>query len=187
MHGDLRNLRRVSILAGIALLFILGAYGPTSALAESVGQVKARKHPSYQVFAAKLKLPAIAVLETNTIQIGGQTRFELTSLAQMPAGQRQAVAEGLEVPLAVVNQFFFHQDGDLAEASAANNFAAQLRATVVDYHFLQDWWTRFSPPPQWQTLKLDALESLQAGQLAKVWELYLTLPRPAPPKNLRSE
>ena len=187
MKIGITTLRRASILAEIALLLILGANAASSAMAESADQVKARKHPSYQVFAAKLKLPAIAVLETNTIQIGEQTRFELTSLAQMPAGQRQAVAEGLAVPLAVVNEFFSRQEGNLNEAGAASNFAAQLRATAVDYHFLQDWWTRFSPPPQWQPLKLDALESLQAGQLAKVWELYLTLPRPAPPKNLRSE
>lgn len=187
MHGDLRTLRLASILAGIALLFILGAYGPAPALAESASQVKARKHPSYQVFAAKLKLPAIAVLEPNTIQVGGQIRFELTNLAQLPIAQRQAMAEVLEVPPAVVNQFFSSQDGNLSEVGAAANFAAQLRATVVDHHFLQDWWTRFSPPPQWQTLKSEALESLQAGQLAKVWELYLTLLRPAPPKNLRAE
>ena len=174
-------------LAAAAITLMLGsASAPSQDLSEPAGQVKARNHPSYQVFAARLKLPAMTVAETGVIQIGAQIRLELANLGQLTATQRQALADALEIPRALADQFMARLAVNRPEPAAATNVLSALRTLVTDYRYLQDWWTRFTPPPRWQSLKVDALQSLAAGELARVWELYLALPRPAAPKAVRS-
>jgi hypothetical protein len=174
-------------LAAAALALVFGSAGaPSQELPEPAGQIKARNHPSYQVFAAQLKLPAMTVADAGVIQIAGRIRLELASLGQLPAAQRQAIADALEIPLALVDQFVSRQAPASLEPAAATNVLSALRTMATDYRYLRDWWTRFNPPPRWHSLKADALQFLAAGELARVWELYLALPRPAAPRDLRS-
>ena len=174
------------VSAGLVVLLAPAAGGqPTATFPESSIEAKARRHPSYQVFAAQLRLPSMVVSGSNTLQVGELIHLELRDLAQLPTGQRETLANALEIPLPLVNQLLAKPVGD--GATTATNFLELLRSTVTDYKYLQDWWTRFRPSPKWQSAKIEALNSLQDGELAKAWNLFLSLPRPAPPKNVRTK
>ncbi len=153
--------------------------------------VLGREMERYKAFVRQADLPLITVTSNILIEVGGVVKIDLTRLAQLSAQEEGALAELFRVPVAVVVKPV--QQVAKNSSTTADRFAQELRTAVIDYRFLRIEWDRYHPPTAGQQAKSDALAALEAGELAKAWELYdgLARPqppaiaRPAPPTNLR--
>ncbi len=145
----------------------------------------------YQAFARQTELPAITVISNMTLQVGSEVKTDIVRLAQLTSGAAEALAARFGVPTAVIARLAQRAANSPPPSTA--QIAQELRTAVIDYRFLRGEWDRYHPPAEGQQTKVNALEALQAGDLAKAWSLYdgLAKPaapavaRPAPPTNLR--
>jgi hypothetical protein len=125
------------------------------------------------------------------LEVGGVVKTDATRLAQLSVREKEALAGQFGVPVAVIDKLV--QRVASSSPPAVDQFAQELRTTVVDYRFLQIEWKGYHPPTEGQKTKAAGLEALQAGDISKAWELYDGLRRPqapaiaapAPPANLR--
>ena len=156
---------------------------PTQSSSLSLRMAQGRQHPSYQVFAGGLALPAITVVDQATLDVGGRMKIDIGWLDQLSTQQKVALAEWYAVPAGVVDKFqeCFAQ----AAPSDAKLVAGKLRVTVIDYKYLLERWTKYLPPAGKEKIKTDALEALQVGDLDIAWKMFLDLPRPKSPDGLR--
>jgi hypothetical protein len=153
--------------------------------------VQGRQMGRYKAFVRQAGLPPISVATNGLIEVGGVVKIDVTELAQLSVPEKEALAGQFSVPRGVIDTLL----GSVASnpSPAADPVVQELRTAVIDYKFLDIEWGRFHPPPEGQQTKSDALAALQAGDIAKAWELYdgLARPgapaisRPAPPTNLR--
>jgi len=139
-------------------------------------------NPGYQMFARQIALPAITNLDQGALNIGGKTVFHLSLSAKTITQEETSVAEQLQVPVAMLTTF---AQNFLTNATPGNDCATRFRTAVIDYKYLHEKWTQYHPPPDNEKLKTTALESLEAGEIDKVWEMFASLPRPQPPSGLR--
>ena len=142
-----------------------------------------RQHPSFQIFAGQLALPAITSVDETTLEIGGKLKMDVRRLDQVTPQQKETLAGQFEVPVGVVDKLWTSFSNNVP--SDAAQMAGKLRATVIDYKYLLERWSRYRPPTGKETIKADALLALQGGDLEKAWELYVALPRPKAPGGLR--
>ena len=145
----------------------------------------------YKAFARQAEMPAIMATNKTTIEVGGSVKTDLKRLAQFSSKEKEALAGQFGVPAGVIDKLV--QRVSHSSQPSADQFAQDLRAAVIDYRFLQGEWNRYSPPPEGQTIKADALQALQTGDISKAWELYdglnkpqaPSIARPPPPTGLR--
>lgn len=145
----------------------------------------------YKAFVRQADLPLIQITTNDLIEVGGVVEMDVTRLAQLSFQEKEALARQFSVPVGVIDNLVERVASN--SSPAAGQFVQELRTAVIDYKFLQIEWDRFHPPTEGQQTKSNALAALQAGDLAKAWELYdgLARPgapaiaRPAPPTNLR--
>lgn len=147
------------------------------------GEPQGHQMKRYQAFARQTALPLIAVTSETTLKIGEAAGIDLARLAELSAEEKKALAAQFEVPAGVIVKVL--QSAAANQPLAAAEVAGKLRLAVIDYRFLQQEWNRYHPSQENQQAKAQALESLQAGDLAQAWALYDELPRPQPPANLR--
>jgi hypothetical protein len=144
----------------------------------------------YQSFAQQAELPPVSIVSKSTFVLGTTVKMHTCRLAQMPASDMDTLASQFAVPTAVIAKVVQKVSGTLAPSAA--EFAESLRTAVIDYRFLRGEWDRYHPPQEGLPTKNDALQALQAGDVAKAWALYDSLgipPAPAaappqPPGNL---
>jgi len=147
------------------------------------GPSQGRQHPSYQVFSSRVVLPSITLLDERTLDVAGEVRIEVRRPGRLTSRQKIALAALFGVPVAVSEKALH---GLSSEAQVAPEQAAQqVRMTLIDYKYLRDAWTRYRPPAGKEQLKNTALQSLEAGEIDKAWEMYLALPKPQPPQGVR--
>jgi hypothetical protein len=181
------------LVSGRAADVIL-AGAPETQAAPAQGQaepVQGRQMVRYKAFVRQAVLPLMSVTTNGLIEVGGVAKLDVTGLAQLSVPEKEALAGQFSVPLGVIDTLLESVASN--PSPAADQVVQELRSAVIDYKFLDIEWGRFHPPPEGQQTKSDALAALQAGDLAKAWELYdgLARPgapaisRPAPPTNLR--
>jgi hypothetical protein len=151
--------------------------------AEARAVCHARAHPSYQVFAAHLRLPAITALDDSTLSIGGQLRFDFRKVDDTVAQEKVAVAKLLEIPDTAFTGLTrtLPADGRLSP----EELARQFQTAVMDYKYLSNRWEQYRPGPEGEPVKTEALKSLRTGDLGKAWQLFIGLPRPSAPTGFR--
>ncbi len=145
----------------------------------------------YKVFARQTQVPPITVTNRTVLKVGEVGQIDTARLTEVSPQQRQALAEQLKVPSAVIDRLVQQLAQD--SPSEPDRFAREMRTAVIDYRFLQIEWERYHPPAEGQPTKTAALEALQSGNFSKAWALYDRLQRPqapgfaapAPPANLR--
>jgi len=145
----------------------------------------------YKAFARQAQLPPITVTNLTVLEVGGAVKMDAARLAQLSTREKQALAEQLKVPSAVIDRLVQRPAQGLP--LDAERLSQELRTAVIDYRFLQIEWERYHPTATGQETKAAALKALQSGKISKAWELYdgLRRPRapvitaPAPPANLR--
>ena len=144
---------------------------------------KARQHPSYQVFAHQLRLPAVTVANRDTLRIAENAQLGLRREDRMGQKQRQLLAGEFDVPGESIAGILERVKQDTH--SDATRAAAEFRAGIVDYKYLQWKFAQYSPPKARAVTKSQALQALRVGDTEKAWEIYLALPQPAAPGALR--
>ena len=70
----------------------------------SLPAAQGRQHPSYQVFAGQLALPAIIVVDETTLEIGGTLKIDVSRLDQFTTQQKETLAGLIEVPVGVADK-----------------------------------------------------------------------------------
>lgn len=149
--------------------------------APGLAAAQGRKHPSYQVFAAQLKLPEIRCGGPEEVVVLGEEVVVFKPDSELASAERALLCRSLRLPEKVLLRIKSSLDATAKEA----DLAQQLRTTVTDYLFLMDRWTAYRPSAGREEAKMAGLRSLEAGDLAEAWELYLQLSRPAAPAALR--
>lgn len=149
----------------------------TPGLAASQG----RKHPSYQVFAAQLKLPEIRCGGPGEIVVLGEEAVVFKPDSELAPAERALLCRSLRLTEKVLLRI----KGTLDPKAKEADLAQQLKTNVTDYLFLIDRWTAYRPPADREEAKLAGLRFLEVGDLAAAWELYLQLSRPTAPSALR--
>lgn len=142
-----------------------------------------RQMGRYKAFARQAQMPAIKVLDQTTLAVGDTPSADLHRLARLSAQQKEALADPFGVPASVLGKVL--DSATNSPPPDAAQLAQDLRTAVIDYRFLHGEWERYHPPAEGQQTKADALQAMQSGDIAKAWELYDGLQRPAPPANLR--
>jgi hypothetical protein len=155
------------------------ATGAEQTPASVPAHIRGRQHPSYQVFAYQLRLPAITVSDTNMVVVAGRLGIQPTRVGQLSRQEIETLATLFGVPAGVLNQCFRSLANDLR--LSAEVLAQDLRTTVIDYKYLVDRWNCYTPPSDMQAFKAAALKVLEEGELSKAWEMYRSLPRPEAP------
>jgi len=153
--------------------------------------VHGREMERYKASVRQADLPLITVTSNILTEVGGVAKIDVTRLAQLSTQEKEALAQLFRVPVAVVDKPV--QRVAKNSPPTAEQLAQELRTAVIDYRFLHIEWDRYHPPTAGQQAKSEALAALQAGELARAWELYdglsrpqpPALARPAPPTNLR--
>ena len=153
--------------------------------------VPGRQMERYKAFVRQAGLPPITLSTNILIEVGGVVKMDVTRLGQISVQEKEALAGQFSVPVGVIDTVVQRVASN--SPPAADQLVQELRTAVIDYRFLQIEWDRFHPPTEGQQTKSNALAALQAGDLARAWELYdgLARPgapaisRPAPPINLR--
>jgi hypothetical protein len=158
---------------------------------EQVDPVQGRQMQRYKAFVRQAGLPLITVTTNGLIEVGGVFEMDVTRLSQLSVQQKERLAGQFSVPVGVIDTLVEHVASN--PPPAADQLVQELRTAVIDYKFLRIEWDRYHPPTEGQQTKSDALAALQAGDLAKAWELYdglerpgaPAITRPAPPTNVR--
>ncbi len=188
--------RRLAVCAAVmqCLASVLAADPPPAPAAEndSAPAPKAASVPQgremrrYQAFARQAQLPVMTATNNTLLEVGGAVPTDVTRLAQLSPREKDSLAQAFDVPVGVIDNLLKRVGA--TSPSKPEQVAQELRTAVIDYRFLQIEWDRYHPPTEGQRIKTTALAALQAGDLAKAWELYDRLrkpPAPAPPTNLR--
>jgi hypothetical protein len=136
----------------------------------------------YQAFARQAALPNMTVAAGN-LEVGDKLTIPINPPAELTAEQQAALTNLLQVPVGVITNCFASLTNQPAGEPQA--FAQKLRAAATDYKFLSSEWTKYQPQGEAQKVKAQALQLLEAGDIAQAWDLYDALPRPAPPMGLR--
>lgn len=160
-----------------------GQARPVQTAQNSRAWPRGHEPPGYQLFARQVSLPAIVVVDENTLAFGEGVKVNMRSLGPMSIREKKALAGQFEVPVEVLDKAL--RRASTKTQSNAAQWAQELRTLVIDYKYLQDRWNRYRPPGGQEKLKANALEALQAGEIEKAWEMYDALPRPQPPGGLR--
>jgi hypothetical protein len=135
------------------------------------------------VFSSRVVLPSIILLDERTLDIAGEVRIEVRRPDLLTSRQKIALAGLFGVPVAVPEKALH---GLSSEAQVTPEQAAQqLRMSVIDYKYLRTAWSRYRPPAGEEQAKNTALQSLEAGEIDKAWQMYMALPRPQAPQGLR--
>ena len=197
---DLPSVRRLALWVALVQCLSFGhAAEPISADAPDNAPVQAQKAAytpqgrqikRYKAFARQAQLPAMRTNDT-FLEVGDAVKTDVSRLAEFSASEKQTLARQFEVPVGVIDKLV--RRAGTASPSSADEFAQAVRTAVIDYRFLQIEWDRYHPPAEGQQVKATALAALQSGELAKAWELYDGLHKPAspaiaapaPPANLR--
>ncbi len=161
---------------------VLPASGPEGQSTNALKPASAwngREMRRYKSFSSQAKLPPVTATTNDLVEVGSVVKIDVARLAQLSTWDKQALAGQFSVPVAVIDRVL--QRVATNSLPAANRLVQELRTAVVDYRFLQIEWERFHPPSEGQQTKSNALSALQAGDLAKAWELYDGLRRPEPP------
>ena len=153
--------------------------------------VQGRQMGRYKAFVRQADLPPITVTTNVIIEVGGVVKTDVARLAQLSMREKEALAGQFSVPVGVIDKLVERVATN--SPPSADRLIQELRTTVIDYRFLHIEWDRYHPPAEGMQTRSNALEALQAGDLAKAWELYdglarpaaPTIARPAPPTNLR--
>ena len=153
--------------------------------------VQGRQMERYKAFVRQADLPPITATTNVIIEVGGVVKADVARLAQLSMREKEALAGQFSVPVGVIDKLVERVATD--SPPSADRLIQELRTTVIDYRFLHIEWDRYHPPAEGMQTRSNALEALQAGDLAKAWELYDGLARPAapaiakpaPPTNLR--
>lgn len=144
---------------------------------------QARRHPSYQVFAHHVALPSIIGVENSKLRVGEKVEVDISRWDQLSEHQKQTLADQFEIPVGAVHKLLerFTNNALLNVEQAGQ----ELRTNLIDYKYLQEKWAQYIPPTGEEKIKTDALQALRVGEIDKVWETYLALPRPQPPAGLQ--
>lgn len=138
--------------------------------------------PSYRVFAAKVSLPSITVVTNRVFLVADKVQLDLDSGQEQMLEQVKLLADQCGVPAPLLQRTVGRYATNATSPAAA---IREIRETVTDYKYLLERWNGYHPPVGSEKLKTDALQVLQAGDLERVWGMYNSLPRPAPPGGLR--
>jgi hypothetical protein len=154
--------------------FLICCLGPIQAAdvpaAKPFAEPKGHQMRRYQAFARQAEFPLIAITSETTLAVGTAVKTDISRLSQLPTTDVQALAGQFAVPAAVVAKVIRRVAAN--PALRAVQFAQELRTSVVDYRFLQGEWSRYHPPQEGQQARTDALQALEAGDIAKAWALY---------------
>ena len=143
-----------------------------------------RRHPSYQVLESRATLPTIEAASKGTLRIGDRLTLELARATELPNDDKKALAAQFELPAAALDKFL--EDLAARPQVGAQQAAKDLRTSVLDYRYLRERWNQYRPPPGQEKTKTDALQSLEAGDLGKAWQMFVALSSPAPPGQLQA-
>jgi hypothetical protein len=167
-----------------------GSVSQPAPVLKSPAEPKGHQMQRYQAFAREAELPLIEITNETTLAVGTAVKADTSRLAELSARDLAALAGQFAVPTAVIAKVI--QRVAANSELRATRLAQELRTAVVDYRFLHGEWDRYHPQQENQQTRTDALQALQAGDIAKAWVLYdnLGLPSapgsapPAPPTNL---
>jgi hypothetical protein len=141
---------------------------------------QAKMHPSYRLFVAQTRLPDMKAFDRVLI-VGGALKINLGK--PVTIDERLALSELLQVPpgflAAIIPKLATNQQ------LKGEKLASEFQTAVIDYRYLNERWTRYRPEPSRELIKTEALRCLQAGDLERAWQMFVELPRPAPPTGLR--
>jgi hypothetical protein len=191
-HINLRRSAFCSFALGAVLIYFPGSLQAADTPApKPAAEPQGHQMRRYQAFARQAELPSVTITSETTLAVGTAAKVNTSQLAQLSTRDMDALAGQFGVPAPVIAKLVQRASGNLAPGAA--QFAQDLRTAVVDYRFLQGEWGRYHPPTEGQPAKADALQALQAGDIAKAWALYdsLGIPPapgiapPQPPANLR--
>ncbi len=155
-----------------------------TAPAETRGVCEARAHPSYKVFAAQLRLPAMTALDGSTLDIGGRLKLDFRKTDRMAREEGMAFEKLLEIPHRVFTALVRKLSAN--PQSGGGELAHQFQTAVIDYKYLSKTWRQYHPGPAGESVKAEALNCLQAGDVEKAWKLFIDLRKPAPPAGLQA-
>ena len=117
------------------------------------------------------------------VQLGEKQILEARHLEQMTAEEQEVLGEVFAVPPPLITRFI---KGRYKPEWNADQVAKEFRACITDYKFLVHTWNEFVSL-EGDSPKKEARQALQAGDVAKAWQLYPVDRggRPPPPQNLR--
>jgi hypothetical protein len=144
---------------------------------------KARKHPSYQVFALNLGLPSIAVLNENSLQLAEKYVLEFGRGVELTKQQAAEIGQAYNVSEALI--FSLHRRYS-SSPRKADQLKRHFQNAITDYRFLEKKWNQYKPPAGSERLKSEALELLKTGDVEHVWILYHNLPKPDAPGRAKN-
>jgi hypothetical protein len=144
--------------------------------------VQARRHPSYQVFVARSRLPDINYVEPGILTVGSGLKLNLSTFNEVSSADK---AELIRL-LGVSPEFLAAMARRLSTNQVTGEvLAGQFRTALTDHAYLAERWRRYRPTVDRAGVKEEALRCLEAADIEKAWKLYLRLPRPAPPGGLQ--
>jgi hypothetical protein len=150
----------------------------------SAAAAKGRRHPSYQVFAAQLKLPKLELVTTNSISLRDQARIAFAYPEGLKPEDKKFLCMELKLPAPVLEQI--HRTLSAERAVPEGHLLDEFKTAVIDYRYLESRWNMFTPiQSDQQQLKRRALEVLRAGGIRQAWQMYEALPRPRAPGELK--
>jgi hypothetical protein len=182
-----------SVPCALALLVqLIGLVGlgraeetPSTALAELPANAavrQARLHPSYQVFVAQAHLPEIKLLDNRVLSVGPSSKLDFGNPDPGVSGEKIALAAQLQVPTEFLKGLVQKLS---AKQLRGEELAQEFQTAVIDYRYLAAKLARYHPTARGETLKVEALNCLQVGDLQRAWVIFIDLPKPLPPTGLR--
>jgi hypothetical protein len=152
----------------------------------AVGAVRqARTHPAYQVFAARLRLPTMTVVDGGTtLHVGGRLKLDLRKPDETMAQEGTTLANLLEIPQGVFVTLVRKLSSNAR--LGGEDLAHEFQMSVVDYKYLSERWQQYHPGKAGESVRTEALKCLQAGDLERAWQLFIELPKPRPPTGFRT-
>jgi hypothetical protein len=162
------------------LVLVIGLGGTTRA--DQAAVCRARRQPSYQVFAAQARLPEIRALDNGAFTVGGTLTLDLHKSNQSTTSEKRALAQLLQVPPGLLTAVLHKLS---TTESSSEELARQFQTAVVDYRYLAQRWAEYRPPASGEAVKAEAMKCLETGDLEKAWQMYIDLPKPSPPTHIR--
>lgn len=143
---------------------------------------QARRHPSYQVFAAQTRLSEMRAFN-RVLTVGGNSSLDFDNPTQASTQGMNASAELLQVPMeflrAIVQRLSTNHE------LKGEELAREFRIAIIDYRYLSERWARYRPPAGEESVKIEAMKCLQTADLQRSWQMYIGLQKPKPPEGLR--
>jgi hypothetical protein len=159
-------------------------YVPAPGASSEAAAAKGRKHPSYQVFAAQLKLPKLELVTTNSISLRNQARIAFAYPEGLKPEDKKLLSMELKLPASALEQI--HRTLSAERALPEGRLLDEFKTAVIDYRYLESRWNMFTPIQlDQQQIKRHALDILRAGGIRQAWQMYEALPRPRAPGELK--